>query len=156
MTGTGDTDTTTAEPTDQQSVAQTMDRERAHGGGDDSSDAENSDSKNSSGDSGSDDSELDDRDLSQVPLDELPEPEKPDVPAYGEDEEQGYVDRDAIDFDPADGLYSGTAVKGGDSELPDPPSEEHVKAAFEDIKAGGNGLVDEQGNKVENRQDADD
>lgn len=32
---------------------------------------------------------------------------------------QEYVDRDVIDFDPADGLYSGTAVDGT-SEIPGP------------------------------------
>jgi hypothetical protein len=35
----------------------------------------------------------------------------------GEDDGQDYVDRSKIDFDPADGLYSGTAVDGT-SEIP--------------------------------------
>lgn len=39
--------------------------------------------------------------------------------AYGEDDSQEYVDRSLIDFDPADGLYSGTAVDGT-SEIPGP------------------------------------
>ncbi len=43
-----------------------------------------------------------------------------DGPAdYGADETQDYVDRSLIDFDPADGLYSGTAVDGT-SEIPGP------------------------------------
>lgn len=43
-----------------------------------------------------------------------PEPYDPreDLPAYGEDDDQDYVDRSAIDFDPNEGLYSGTAVDG--------------------------------------------
>jgi hypothetical protein len=35
------------------------------------------------------------------------------------DEEQSFVDRSTIDFDPDDGLYSGTAVDGS-SEIPGP------------------------------------
>ena len=41
---------------------------------------------------------------------------------YGEaDDGQDYVDRSVIDFDPADGLLSGTAIDGT-SEIPDPES----------------------------------
>ncbi|HJQ42697.1 MAG TPA: hypothetical protein VJ831_06415, partial [Jatrophihabitantaceae bacterium] len=36
-----------------------------------------------------------------------------------EDDGQIYVERDKIDFDPDDGLYSGTAVEGN-SEIPGP------------------------------------
>lgn len=35
----------------------------------------------------------------------------------GKDDDRDYVDRSLIDFDPADGLYSGTAVDGT-SEIP--------------------------------------
>lgn len=40
-----------------------------------------------------------------------------EVPAYGEDDEHIYVDRSKVDFDPADGLYSGTVVDGT-TEIP--------------------------------------
>ena len=42
---------------------------------------------------------------------------------------------------------NGTVVDGGDSELPDPPTEEEVQAALEDIKAGGSGVVKKDGEK---------
>lgn len=48
-----------------------------------------------------------------------PPPSEQGAPAYGEDESQDFVDRSIIDFDPADGLYTGTAVDGT-SEIPGP------------------------------------
>lgn len=54
-----------------------------------------------------------------------------DAPDYGEDDSQDYVDRSVIDFDPADGLYTGTAVDG-DSDIPG-PSEGDIRAAQEEI-----------------------
>ena len=47
---------------------------------------------------------------SDVQIDEVREAIKKNYgdPADGQD----YIDRSAIDFDPADGLYSGTAVEG--------------------------------------------
>ncbi len=36
---------------------------------------------------------------------------------YRQDESQDYVDRSVIDFDPAEGLYTGTAVTG-ESDIP--------------------------------------
>ena len=39
-----------------------------------------------------------------------------------EDDGQSYVDRDKIDFDPDDGLLSGTAIDGT-SEIPGPHKE---------------------------------
>jgi hypothetical protein len=40
-------------------------------------------------------------------------------PAGDEGDEQDYIDRSSIDFDPDDGLYSGTAVDGT-SRIPGP------------------------------------
>jgi hypothetical protein len=39
-----------------------------------------------------------------------------------EDEDQDFVDQSKIDFDPDDGLYSGTAVDGS-SEIPGPHAD---------------------------------
>ncbi|MGI8680032.1 MAG: hypothetical protein ACR2LX_15390 [Jatrophihabitans sp.] len=50
---------------------------------------------------------------------------------YGEDESQDFVDRSKIDFDPADGLYTGSAVEG-DSDIPG-PSEADIRAAQEEL-----------------------
>lgn len=50
---------------------------------------------------------------------------------YGEDETQDFVDRDKIDFDPADGLYTGSAVTG-DSDIPG-PSEKDIREAQEEM-----------------------
>ena len=47
---------------------------------------------------------------SEINIDEVRDAIKENYgdPADGQD----YIDRDAIDFDPADGLYAGTAVEG--------------------------------------------
>lgn len=42
-----------------------------------------------------------------------------DQPADEPEHEQEYVDRENIDFDPDDGLYTGTAVNGG-TKIPGP------------------------------------
>ena len=50
---------------------------------------------------------------------------------YGDaDDGQEYVDRDAVDFDPEDGLYTGSAIDGG-SDIPG-PSEADIREAQED------------------------
>lgn len=68
------------------------------------------------------------------------EPTRPeDLPAYGEDESQDYVDRSKLDFDPEDGLYTGTAVTG-ESEIPNP---EDVSAGEGDAAPAGDGDNDE-------------
>lgn len=50
---------------------------------------------------------------------------------YGEDESQDFVDRSKIDFDPEDGLYTGTAITG-DSDIPG-PSETAIREAQDDL-----------------------
>ncbi|HET6876491.1 MAG TPA: hypothetical protein VFH38_03080 [Jatrophihabitans sp.] len=52
------------------------------------------------------------------------------------DDGQVYVSRDAIDFDPEDGLYSGTAVHGG-TDIPGP--HEQVDDIDPNQAAGGSG-----------------
>lgn len=49
---------------------------------------------------------------------------------YGEDETQDFVDRSKIDFDPEDGLYTGSAVDGT-SDIPG-PSEGDIRKAQEE------------------------
>lgn len=49
---------------------------------------------------------------------------------YGEDETQDFVDRSKIDFDPEDGLYTGSAVDGT-SDIPG-PSEGDIREAQEE------------------------
>jgi hypothetical protein len=51
-------------------------------------------------------------------------------PDGDEDGEHDYVDRSKIDFDPADGLYSGTAVDGT-SEIPGPHDDASDEAEAE-------------------------
>jgi hypothetical protein len=46
-----------------------------------------------------------------------------DLSEIRKDDGQEYLDRDKLDFDPDDGLYSGTAVDGT-SEIPGPHDEE--------------------------------
>ena len=48
----------------------------------------------------------------------------PAQPEGREDDGQEYVDRSKIDFDPDDGLYTGTAVEGT-SDIPGSTSEDH-------------------------------
>jgi hypothetical protein len=50
---------------------------------------------------------------------------------YGEDDSQDFVDRDKIDFDPAEGLYTGSAVDG-DSDIPG-PNEAEIREAQENL-----------------------
>lgn len=46
-----------------------------------------------------------------------------DLSEVRKDDGQEYLDRDKLDFDPDDGLYSGTAVDGT-SDIPGPHDEE--------------------------------
>jgi hypothetical protein len=55
------------------------------------------------------------------------------------DDGQLYIDRSKIDFDPADGLYSGTAVDGT-TEIPGPHEHEQSEAPDDDE---GLGLLDD-------------
>ena len=56
---------------------------------------------------------------------EIPEPKEGDgkIALDRDDETQDFVDQSKIDFDPDDGLYSGTAVDGT-SEIPGPHAED--------------------------------
>lgn len=51
------------------------------------------------------------------------------------DDGQLYVDRSLIDFDPADGLYTGTAVDGT-SRIPGPHEREQTQAPADDEDEG--------------------
>jgi hypothetical protein len=48
-------------------------------------------------------------------------------------DEQDMIDRSTIDFDPDEGLLSGTAIKGG-TEIPGP--HEHVDDVMDDDTSG--------------------
>lgn len=80
-----------------------------------------------------------------------------------EDDGQVYVDRDKVDFDPADGLLSGTAVDGT-SEIPGSEDSEGLRGGSggDDDKGGGDGAgstdgkVDELSNELDERLEAAD
>ena len=62
--------------------------------------------------------------------DRRPVEDDPNGPTSHVDEDgQDRIDRDSIDFDPDDGLLSGTAIKGG-TKIPGP--HEHVDDVMED------------------------
>jgi hypothetical protein len=64
---------------------------------------------------------------------------------------QVYVDRDKIDFDPEDGLYSGTAVHGG-TDIPGP----HEQVDDIDPEDVSDGSDDESGSESDSESDSDD
>lgn len=61
-------------------------------------------------------------------------------PAGREDDGQDYIDRSSIDFDPDEGLLSGTAIEGT-SNIPGP----HERGEDADPDDTEDGLPDEQG-----------
>jgi hypothetical protein len=69
-----------------------------------------------------------------------PQPAGEARPQGREDDGQDYIDRSSIDFDPDDGLLSGTAIDGT-SNIPGP----HEQGEDADPDDTENGLPDEQG-----------
>jgi hypothetical protein len=65
---------------------------------------------------------------SQQPTQERSPDDKVDLSEVREGDGQEYLDRDKLDFDPDDGLYSGTAVDGT-SEIPGPHDEQGDEAS---------------------------
>jgi hypothetical protein len=63
-------------------------------------------------------------------------------------DEQSLVDRDKIDFDPDDGLYSGTAVDGT-SDIPGPHEEQ------DDVDGTGPPENEDEYEKQDGKQDED-
>jgi hypothetical protein len=61
------------------------------------------------------------------------------------DDGQVYVDRDNVDFDPEQGLYSGTAVHGG-TDIPGPHEQvDDVDPEQPDNSAAGDGPAERKG-----------
>lgn len=54
-----------------------------------------------------------------------------------EDDGQEYLDRSKLDFDPDDGLYSGTAVDGN-SEIPGPHEADGYSESGDEVELGDN------------------
>jgi len=67
---------------------------------------------------------------------------------------QVYVDRDKIDFDPEDGLYSGTAVHGG-TDIPG-PHEQVDDIDPEDVSDGSDDQDENDGGDEDGDDDAAD
>ena len=62
-----------------------------------------------------------------------------------EDESQAFVDRSAIDFDPDEGIYSGTAVDGS-SEIPGPHlDQDNPEQSGEDLRREAEEQANEAG-----------
>lgn len=94
--------------------------------------------------------------------DEKPEPDSTDDGETGEDGNSSYedksdtdvwVDRDKIDFDPDDGLLSGTAIEGG-TEIPGP--HESVDDVLPDDDDSGDSDSDSQDSGDSEDSGADD
>ncbi|MCW2594487.1 MAG: hypothetical protein JWP39_375 [Jatrophihabitans sp.] len=69
------------------------------------------------------DQDTENRQQSDQPASDRAEDEVIDLSEIRKDDGQEYLDRDKLDFDPDDGLYSGTAVDGT-SEIPGPHDHE--------------------------------
>lgn len=54
-----------------------------------------------------------------------------------DDDGQEYLDRSKLDFDPDDGLYSGTAVDGN-SEIPGPHEADGYSESGDEVELGEN------------------
>jgi hypothetical protein len=73
-----------------------------------------------------------------------------DLDEVREDDGQIYVERDKIDFDPDDGLLSGTAIDGT-SDIPDSEGDNHNNDnnGGEGGEQGGDGSSAEQADNAE-------
>jgi hypothetical protein len=69
-----------------------------------------------------------------------------------EDDGQVYVDRDVVDFDPDDGLLSGTAIDGT-SDIPG--SEDSDEGAQESADGGQDAAQDEAGDEHSDESEED-
>jgi hypothetical protein len=78
-----------------------------------------------------------------------------------DDEDQDFVDQSKIDFDPDDGLYSGSAVNG-DSEIPGPHLDNEtgeltgMEEAKQSASSGDSAESGANENGVSDEQDAKD
>ncbi|MEO9138014.1 MAG: hypothetical protein ABI345_03010 [Jatrophihabitans sp.] len=78
----------------------------------------------------------------------------------GNDDGQDYVDRSVIDFDPKDGLFTGTAVDGT-SDIPDPDDAdeaevEKAKAELDGGEAGQDGAASDHSDGDTSEAQSDD
>jgi hypothetical protein len=70
------------------------------------------------------------------------------------DDGQVYVNRDDIDFDPEEGLYSGTAVDGG-TDIPGPHEQVDDVAVDEDGEAEGQSEATNENRSARDSNDSD-
>lgn len=71
-----------------------------------------------------------------------------------EDDGQEYLDRSKLDFDPDDGLYSGTAVDGN-SEIPGPHEADGYSESGDEVQLGEGAEAEPEGRHEADGEGAD-